>query len=390
MDTWNDADEGMKVLIVTTNQTHPVDAGNRAAIMAQVNVLEKMRHEVHCVFANMSLRKDLNLSPMREYWGNRFHQYDVPFPTKVRRLLTDKVRTTLCGGYWKKDDHYPFGVEKFINGLQEAEHYDAVIIQYMRLSKLLSLVNIPHKAIFTHDVFAYKDIRTGAPFYETCNAKEEAEAIQRCPNVFAIQEEEAAYFRYISPSSKVYTVFCPYEFHDLPLCHNKIVLFLASRMEFNVNGIKWFLDNVWDSVLEREPDARLIIGGSVCEKIEAGRFRNVELLGYVESLTDFYGRGDIVINPVFRGTGLKIKTFEALSYGKAVIINPHSTIGVFDREHLPAVICNEPDEWRDAIISLLDGNGRDKYREKGKCYINRMNDFIEERYNTFLNRDIIV
>lgn len=375
----------MKVLIVTTNQTHPVDAGNRAAIMAQVNVLEKLGHEVHCVFANMSLRKDVDLTPMREYWGRRFHQYDVPFPAKVRRLLTDRIRPAFCGGYWKKDDHYPFGLEKFVNRLQKAGHFDAVIIQYMRLSKLLPLVDIPRKAIFTHDVFAYKDLRTGAPFYETCNAKEEAEAIQRCPDVFAIQEEEAVYYRYVSPSSRVHTVYSSYEFHELPRSNNKNVLYLASRMEFNVNGIRWFLDNVWDSVLEREPDTRLIIGGSVCEKIEAGRYRNVELLGYVESLEDFYCNGDIVINPVFQGTGLKIKTFEALSYGKAVIVHPHSTIGVFDREHLPAVICKEPEEWRDAVVSLLAGSGTGDYCEEDRLYIDRMNACIEEQFRAFLN-----
>jgi hypothetical protein len=42
-------------------------------------------------------------------------------------------------------------------------------------------------------------------------------------------------------------------------------------------------------------------------------------VGPVDSLADFYGEVDAVINPMLGGTGLKIKTLEALAFGRAFV-----------------------------------------------------------------------
>lgn len=36
-----------KILLVSTMPTHPTDAGNRAAIMSQVNILKEIGCDVH-------------------------------------------------------------------------------------------------------------------------------------------------------------------------------------------------------------------------------------------------------------------------------------------------------------------------------------------------------
>ena len=223
----------MKVIIVSTNQSHPTDAGNRTAIMGQVQILKHLGCDVHFLFVEMSLKQS-NISQMEAYWGEKFHIYKQKTLCKIHRYFIDIIRNTFNHGYWKCDDHYAYGLERYVNSLDDQIHFDAIIIQYIRLSKLLPYLSIPRKAIYTHDVFAYKDIRTGGHFYETCNAHEEAKAVQRCPNIFAIQEEEATYYKFISPLSKVYTVYNPYSFHDQPIVKNQNILFLSSRMDFNV------------------------------------------------------------------------------------------------------------------------------------------------------------
>ena len=168
----------MKVLLVSSNQSHPTDAGNRTAIMGQVHILQHLGCDVHFLFADMSLRQT-DESQMKEYWGEKYHIFHLNPLRKLRRVIIDKARTTLCHGRWLCDDHYPFGIEKFVEQLNNQLHFDAIVLQYMRLSRLLTYTNIPRKAIYTHDVFSYKDLRTGAPFYEACNAHEEAKALQR-------------------------------------------------------------------------------------------------------------------------------------------------------------------------------------------------------------------
>lgn len=374
-----------KILIVSTMPTHPTDAGNRAAIMAQVNILKKMGHEVHFLFASMELSNSIDYDALKAYWGEKLHTYTMNKLLKIRRVLVDMWRKKFNHGYWKVDDHYPWGVASYVNNLNKKEHFDACIIQYYRLSNLLPHISISRKAIYTHDVFSYKDIRIGKTFYETLDANEEAKAMQRCPTIFAIQKEEATYFQMLSPRSKVYTVYNPYQTHKIQFVNNKTLLYIASRMEFNVTGIQFFLDNVWPSLNKKIPDIKLIIGGTVCEKIQA-RCNNVTLLGRVDNLDDFYALGDIVINPVYQGTGLKIKTFEALSYGKATIVHPHSMTGIYKPETAPLLQASTVEEWINAISYLIQTPQQIKeLTQQSLHYIEDMNQYIRAQYNDFLN-----
>lgn len=374
-----------KILIISTMPTHPTDAGNRAAIMAQVNIMQKMGHEVHFLFASMELSHGVDYDAMRKYWGENLHIFRMNKILKVKRVFVDLYRKKFNHGYWKVDDHYPWGLARYINKLNQKENFDACIIQYYRLSRLLPIITIPRKAIFTHDVFAYKDIRIGSTFYETLNAHEEAKAMQRCPTIFAIQKDEAAYFRMISPRSKVYTVYNPYQTHQAQFLNNKTLLYLASRMEFNVTGIQFFLDNVWPTLSEKIRDIKLIVGGSVCEKIQS-QYNNVSLLGRVDKLTDFYALGDIVVNPVYQGTGLKIKTFEALSFGKATIVHPHSMIGIYKPEAAPLLKASSTEEWVNIISDLINTPQHIKeLMHQSILYIENMNKCIQLQYEEFLN-----
>ena len=157
-------------------------------------------------------------------------------------------------------------------------------------------------------------------------------------------------------------------------------------MEFNVNGILWFLNNVWPMVLCQDPELRLIIGGTVCERIPLDKYANVMLLGRVDSLDDFYLQGDVVINPVSQGTGLKIKTFEALSYGKATIVHPHSSQGIFRKDTAPLFIALNPIDWTNIISDIINNiNQVKEIKAKEAKYIHEMNDYIYSQYNTYLS-----
>lgn len=304
---------------------------------------------------------------------------------KIRRVMVDVWRKRCNGSYWKVDDHYPWGIAGYISQLNRKENFDACIIQYYRLSRLLPLISIPRKAIYTHDVFSYKDIRVGDHFYETLNAHEEAKAMQRCPNIFAIQQDEATYFKMLSPRSNVYTVYSTFKTHRPETRKGKNLLFLASRMTFNVEGIQWFIDKVWEPLKQKDPEIKLFVGGSVCESLKSRHDRDITLLGMVDDIEKFYALGNIVINPVYNGTGLKIKTFEALSHGKATVVHPHSMTGIYNAHQAPLLSVTSPSEWVDAIMDLTDHPQLiEKYSEQSIKYIEDMDHFIMTQYEKFL------
>ena len=134
----------------------------------------------------------------------------------------------------------------------------------------------------------------------------------------------------------------------------------------------------------------MIIGGSICAKKELiHKDDSVIFCGVVDNSMDFYSKGDVVINPTFQGTGLKIKTFESISYDKISMCHPHSKIGIFDPYTAPLFSSKEPSEWVNYLIEVWNSKKRIlEIKNNNKDYILRMQKYIESEYNNFFNSNI--
>ena len=110
------------------------------------------------------------------------------------------------------------------------------------------------------------------------------------------------------------------------------------------------------------------------------------MYGYVERAEDFYALGDVVINPTYQGTGLKIKTFESVSYDKVTMVHPHSMIGIFRPESSPIFSSATANAWAAYLYALWNENGRiEDIKSANKAYIDDMQNFIHSEYNRFFN-----
>ena len=381
----------MKILIVSKCPTHPTDAGNRWWILSQAEMLISMGHEVHFLYINeLPLKRDAapyieSLEKTRKYWGDKFHLFTVSKFQKYKMIAAKLYRMKFGHNYWKVDDQYPFGLEQMVNELDGTIHFDVCIINYYYLSRLFEHINIPKKAIATHDCIAYKQLKTGMPTL-CITADTEAKAMQRCPHIFALQEQEADYFQLLSPQSKVYNLFGKYQHYPQPISSNHNIMFLSGNNEFNQNGIKWFIKDVFPLILKRFPDAKLKIGGGICKVMpELKNLEGVDMLGYVDSLDEFYRLGDVAINPVYQGTGLKIKTFEALSYDKVTLVHPHSMAGVYKKNEAPLFASEKPEEWVKFLETVWDNPKRmEEIKKHNADYMKEMNEFIISEYRRFL------
>lgn len=381
----------MKILIVSKCPTHPTNAGNRWWILSQAEMFMSLGHEVHFLYINeMPLKRDTapyieSLEKSRKYWGEKFHLFTVGKFQKYKMIATKLYRMKFGHNYWKVDDQYPFGLEQMVNELDATIHFDVCIINYYYLSRLFEQIRIPKKAIATHDCIAYKQLKTGMPTL-CITADTEAKAMQRCPHIFALQEQEADYFQMLSPCSKVYNLYGKYEHHAQALVGNHKMVFLSGNNIFNQNGIRWFLREVFPDIRKAVPDAEVLIGGSICKIIkDLDNIDGVKLLGGVDDPAEFYAQADIAINPVYQGTGLKIKTFEAISYDKVTLVHPHSMAGVFKRDNAPLFASDKPEDWvtfLEKIWGNLDAINAIKLKDKE--YLQAMNDFIVSEYERFL------
>lgn len=381
-----------KILIISKCPTHPTDAGNRWGILAQAKILEMLGCDIHFLYVQeLPMKKDIkpylrDLKETSEFWGEKFHLFTVSKFQKFVFNVKKEIDHRFFHNFWPVDEVYPSGFTGYVRKLQAKYQFDACIVNYVYMTKLFTKVMFPKTAVFTHDCLAYKNLMVGEDC-RTINAHQEAIALQRCQHIFAVQDEEMAYFHLLSPQSKVYNIYSKYDYHPQKITGNHNIVFLSGGNPYNVHGIHWFVKEIWPLIIKRFSDAQLIIGGSICKVIiDIEGTPGVKLYGYVDNPADFYALADVAINPVFQGTGLKIKTFESISFDKITIVHPHSMAGVFRKEEAPLIASDKPEDWVKALEKIWsDTDFIKKHKIQNEKYLREMNEFIVSEYKRFLD-----
>ena len=108
---------------------------------------------------------------------------------------------------------------------------------------------------------------------------------------------------------------------------DKYCLFVGGTFYANRDGITWFVRNVASHV-----SLNICIVGRGFEELkdELESEANVEVVGAVESLAEWYLGAHVVIAPIFDGSGMKTKVAEALMFGKKIIGTPEAFSGYED------------------------------------------------------------
>ncbi len=114
-------------------------------------------------------------------------------------------------------------------------------------------------------------------------------------------------------------------------------------------GIKWFCDNVAPFI-----HAMFYIIGKGFENVKHELEReNVVVIGTVDDLSAYYYYADFVCLPILSGAGMKVKTAEALMYGKYVFGTSEAFEGYELDYGCAGGLCNSKDEFINKINGFL-------------------------------------
>lgn len=120
------------------------------------------------------------------------------------------------------------------------------------------------------------------------------------------------------------------------------------------NAVERLLTSVWPRVLERRPDARLLLAGFGMEREAFPHLPDlpgVEWRGTVPSATDFLRELGVLLYPLGRGSGAKIKVLEAIALGVPVVTTPDGAEGIGGRGGI--VVEVDDAALADATVRLL-------------------------------------
>lgn len=138
------------------------------------------------------------------------------------------------------------------------------------------------------------------------------------------------------------------------------LLFIGTDYWPNMNGIIWFIQNVMPSLDNRFV---LYVIGKDIDKIKEmlkQSYDNVKIIGTVDSVDSYYYNADIVVGPIFFGSGMKTKTVEALMFGKTYLGTIEALEGYLGMEDF---LCNTADEFIDKIHSFYESEGELRFNQ---------------------------
>ena len=156
------------------------------------------------------------------------------------------------------------------------------------------------------------------------------------------------------------------------------VLFVGAMYRtFNVQGVQWFLERVWPTVLARVPQAHFyIVGYDPPQQILNWHGReHVSVIGFAEDLAPWYQTASLFVSPLLVGGGLLQKVVDALAAGAPVVATSVSNhgVGATPGEHL--LTADTPADFAEAVVRLLkDQAERERLARAGQ-------QFAHTRYN---------
>ncbi|MFM1932278.1 MAG: hypothetical protein RL226_1581 [Bacteroidota bacterium] len=177
--------------------------------------------------------------------------------------------------------------------------------------------------------------------------------------IAAISASDTLHFQELQCSAPVATIPFGIDFdHYQPELkkNSEISLFHIGAMDWtpNIEGIMWFIDEVWPLVKLKMPQVKLYLAGrGLTPDFLEVTDDSIVVVGEVESASAFMKSHDIMVVPLLTAGGIRVKTIEAMALAKAVVTTSIGLEGI-DAEHGNQVICeDEPEAMAASIVALI-------------------------------------
>lgn len=123
----------------------------------------------------------------------------------------------------------------------------------------------------------------------------------------------------------------------------------------NLEGLKWFLHEVWPEIIKKFPEVKFYIAGrNTPKEIKNIDLPNVIILGEIEDAKSFIQTKQIMVIPLKSGSGLKIKVIEGLAAGKIIVSTSIGAEGTACSHKENILIANTPQEFVNAVSWVFE------------------------------------
>ena len=367
----------MKILWLNTNLLLPLDKGGKLRTWHVMRELAKQHEITYVCFADPS-QTAADREGMREVCARLETVTRTDAGKGTLRFYVDVARYLV--------DSAPYAVAKYrskafrerVAALLRSEAFELVVCDF-----LFPAINLPERLpcpslLFTHNVEAEIWRR------HTANASNgftrrllrqqwqrmlrfEGRALRRFDLVLAVSEVDKETFAHLYPDGVrqpihvVHTGVDTRFFSPSQTQGDKAHLVFTGSMDWlpNEDAMVAFVNQILPLVREQIPDVTLsIIGRAPTPSVQRlGDTGGITVTGRVDDVRPHIAAGTVYVVPLRIGGGTRLKIFEAMAMGKAVV---STTIGA---EGLPVtpgeniLIADEPAAFANAVVHLLRDAG---------------------------------
>jgi sugar transferase (PEP-CTERM/EpsH1 system associated) len=359
----------MKLLWVKAGGLLPPDAGGK---IRSYQILKQLARKHDITLFTYYPEHPNDLHPV----GNPMFSkvVAVPLPLPGYRSIAEYsryARLVLTGRPYtiEKWLYYP-EVRRSYDALMAGSAFDAIICDFIHPAPLIDWKSPCPKILFTHNVEAqvwerhYKLISN--PIWKSVGwresrtlARAERGYVQLADHVLAVSENDRTFFaQYVVPArlSVIPTgvdteYFQPHEGPEQPdsMAFTGIMDWMP-----NEDGVTYFVEKIFPLILREAPKAHFwAVGKRPPRRIQALASDHVTVTGAVEDIRPYVAKAAVCVVPLRSGSGTRIKIFEAMAMGKAVVSTTLGAEGLPVRHGENIVLADDPADFARQVVELL-------------------------------------
>ena len=225
----------------------------------------------------------------------------------------------------------------------------------------------------------------------------EQKAVKRFDHVIAVSENDRENMARRTSPSRISIVptgvdFEAYRLQSYSDASEPVVVFTGSMdWEANIDGVEYFCEEIWHRVLKAVPNARFrIVGRNPHPRVRGLASDSIEVTGTVPSVIDYMRDAAVFVVPLRIGGGTRLKIYEAMAMGKAVVSTSVGAEGLDVEDGRDIMLADTSVGFADSIIKLLSDRQTRKQFETAAARLAARFDWsvIADRFEEVLSETI--
>jgi sugar transferase (PEP-CTERM/EpsH1 system associated) len=366
----------LRILFLSKRFLYPMDTGGQ---IRTGKILERLRNTLDItLISNVEIRRDSQHLSHMEALCAEFHGVPwKPIPKYTPRFYAALVAKMFCRYPVTVANDYSFDLERVLKDVLRRGRYDLLVCDYLQPSLNFREITGYPTLLFQHNV-------ESMIFQRHCETapnplmrlfwwlqwrkmiRYEQEACRLFTGVLTVSERDKKIFEEHFGARRVFVVptgvdteyFRP---GDAPAEENTLVFTGSMDWLPNEDAILFFAEEILGRIKMRVPGVTLTLVGRNPSRRLLNRLRNhpeIRVTGWVKDIRPFVSRQCVYVVPLRIGGGTRIKVYEAMAMGKAVVSTPVGVEGlpVCNGEHV--VLAEQPNDFADAVIALFQNRPR--------------------------------